>query len=100
MFAIIYPMNWFDEAKIVFNEIKPAHFTNFNHCEECAEHDRPDAARRRCGSHRLERAAQPRLGPDLFLLSGWQEILYARLNTAQPRYDWIGFLFRSIPFSP
>ena len=33
-------MNLFDEAKLVFNEIKPAHFTNFNHCEECAEHDR------------------------------------------------------------
>lgn len=33
-------MDWFDEAKTVFNGPKPAHFTNFNHCEECAEHDR------------------------------------------------------------
>jgi len=32
-------MDWFEEAKQVFNMEKPAHFTNFKHCEECAEHD-------------------------------------------------------------
>jgi hypothetical protein len=32
-------MNWFSEAKAIFNIPKPAHFTNFTHCDECAEHD-------------------------------------------------------------
>ncbi len=32
-------MNWIKEAKILFNIDKPAHFTNHEHCEECAEHD-------------------------------------------------------------
>ena len=32
-------MNWVSESKIVFACEKPEHFTNFNHCEECAEHD-------------------------------------------------------------
>ena len=32
-------MNWFDEAKTIFNLPKPEHFTNFIHCDECAEHD-------------------------------------------------------------
>ena len=32
-------MNWVEEAKILFYINKPAHFTNYEHCEECAEHD-------------------------------------------------------------
>lgn len=32
-------MNWILEAKRIFNSPKPKHFTNFNHCEECAEHN-------------------------------------------------------------
>lgn len=32
-------MNWIDEANRIFSIEKPAHFTNFNHCCECAEHD-------------------------------------------------------------
>ncbi len=32
-------MNWVLEAKSVFNGDKPEHFTNYNHCDECAEHD-------------------------------------------------------------
>ncbi len=33
-------MNWIIEAKRIFNVPKPEHFTNFTHCEECAEHDK------------------------------------------------------------
>ena len=32
-------MNWVKEAKRIFNIPKPEHFTNYKHCEECAEHD-------------------------------------------------------------
>jgi len=32
-------MNWILEAKRVFDVPKPEHFTNYKHCEECAEHD-------------------------------------------------------------
>lgn len=32
-------MNWIEEAKRVFAADKPEHFTNYTHCEECAEHD-------------------------------------------------------------
>jgi hypothetical protein len=32
-------MDWIEQAKTLFNLEKPAHFTNFNHCEECAEHN-------------------------------------------------------------
>lgn len=32
-------MDWIDEAKKQFKIDKPAHFTNFTHCDECAEHD-------------------------------------------------------------
>jgi len=32
-------MNWIEKAKRVFATDKPEHFTNYAHCEECAEHD-------------------------------------------------------------
>ena len=32
-------MDWIDRAKYLFKAPKPEHFTNFNHCEECEEHD-------------------------------------------------------------
>jgi hypothetical protein len=32
-------MNWTQQAKIIFNVPKPAHFTDYQHCCECAEHD-------------------------------------------------------------
>jgi len=32
-------MDWVEESKRLFKAIKPKHFTNFSHCEECAEHD-------------------------------------------------------------
>jgi hypothetical protein len=32
-------MNWIHQAKQLFNVPKPAHFTNYRHCCECAEHD-------------------------------------------------------------
>ena len=33
-------MNLVDEAKHLFeNEMRPTHFTNHKHCQECAEHD-------------------------------------------------------------
>uniref|UniRef100_B8HTC3 Uncharacterized protein n=1 Tax=Cyanothece sp. (strain PCC 7425 / ATCC 29141) TaxID=395961 RepID=B8HTC3_CYAP4 len=32
-------MDWPQEAKRVFNLPKPAHFTDYHHCCECAEHD-------------------------------------------------------------
>lgn len=31
--------DWVSRAKLVFAAEKPAHFTNFQHCDECAEHD-------------------------------------------------------------
>lgn len=32
-------MNWKEQAKLIFNVPKPLHFTNYQHCCECAEHD-------------------------------------------------------------
>ena len=32
-------MDWKQQAKLVFNLPKPDHFSNYNHCCECAEHD-------------------------------------------------------------
>jgi hypothetical protein len=32
-------MDWKQQAKLVFNVPKPVHFTNYQHCCECAEHD-------------------------------------------------------------
>jgi len=32
-------MNWVQDAKKIFKISKPEHFTNYEHCEECAEHD-------------------------------------------------------------
>lgn len=32
-------MDWVEESKRIFKVKKPEHFTNYMHCEECAEHD-------------------------------------------------------------
>jgi hypothetical protein len=32
-------MDWVEAAKHIFKIAKPEHFTHYNHCEECAEHD-------------------------------------------------------------
>ena len=32
-------MYWIEEAKNIFKIVKPEHFTDYRHCEECAEHD-------------------------------------------------------------
>ncbi len=32
-------MDWIQEAQRLFHGPKPAHFTNYSHCCECAEHD-------------------------------------------------------------
>jgi hypothetical protein len=32
-------MNWKEQAKLTFSMPKPIHFTNYQHCCECAEHD-------------------------------------------------------------
>ena len=32
-------MDWVQEAKILFESERPDHFTNYRHCEECAERD-------------------------------------------------------------
>ena len=32
-------VDWVEEAKRIFAVDKPTHFTDFGHCEECAEHD-------------------------------------------------------------
>jgi hypothetical protein len=32
-------MDWIEQAKQLFQTEKPAHFTNYLHCEECEEHD-------------------------------------------------------------
>ena len=32
-------MDWKQQAKLIFHMKKPAHFTNYEHCCECAEHD-------------------------------------------------------------
>jgi translation initiation factor 2 beta subunit (eIF-2beta)/eIF-5 len=33
-------VNWIAEAKRVFKAEKPKYFTNYQYCEECAEHDK------------------------------------------------------------
>ena len=38
-YAKILTMNWIEDSKKIFFAKKPEHFTNFGHCEECAEHD-------------------------------------------------------------
>jgi len=32
-------MDWKEQAKLVFSVAKPVHFTNYEHCCECSEHD-------------------------------------------------------------
>ena len=32
-------MDWKQQAKLIFNVPKPAHFSDYGHCCECAEHD-------------------------------------------------------------
>lgn len=32
-------MDWKEHAKLIFKVPKPLHFTNYQHCCECAEHD-------------------------------------------------------------
>lgn len=32
-------MDWKQQAKLIFDMKKPVHFTNYEHCCECAEHD-------------------------------------------------------------
>ncbi len=32
-------MNWVEKAKYIFEMQKPEHFTDYLHCEECADHD-------------------------------------------------------------
>src|SRR5918992_338549 len=32
-------MDWKEQAKVVFSVPKPLHFTDYQHCCECAEHD-------------------------------------------------------------
>ncbi|TXS91374.1 hypothetical protein FV139_16760 [Parahaliea maris] len=32
-------MEWIETARQLFRSPKPTHFTNYRHCEECAEHD-------------------------------------------------------------
>ena len=32
-------MDWKQQAKLIFNQPKPEHFTDYRHCCECAEHD-------------------------------------------------------------
>lgn len=32
-------MKWIEQANLVFNLPKPLHFTDYQHCCECAEHD-------------------------------------------------------------
>ena len=32
-------MDWKQQAKLIFNVPKPAHFSDYKHCCECAEHD-------------------------------------------------------------
>ena len=32
-------MDWKQQARLLFNLKKPAHFANYRHCCECAEHD-------------------------------------------------------------
>ena len=33
-------MDWYERARLLFDAPKPAHFGNYRHCCECAEHDR------------------------------------------------------------
>ena len=58
-------MNWTDEAKRVFQTNKPEHFTNYQHCCECAEHDET------LGSHDIDSIGINELGNP-----GWDPICF------------------------
>ena len=59
-------MDWVKTAKGIFDVPKPDHFTNFRHCDECAEHDRT-----------LLSADVDTIGLDQLGNPGWDPICFA-----------------------
>ncbi len=58
-------MDWVQEAKRIFAATKPEHFTNYGHCEECAEHDQT-----------LKNSDVDRIGLDELGNPGWDPICF------------------------
>lgn len=59
-------MDWKQQAEIVFDVPKPAHFTDYRHCCECAEHDETLSAFDR-DSIGLEQLGHPSWDPICFI---------------------------------
>jgi hypothetical protein len=62
-------MDWIQEAKWLFNVPKPAHFTNYQHCCECAEHD-----------HMLVTADVDTIGLEHLGNPGWDPLCFAAVE--------------------
>jgi len=58
-------MDWKQQAKLIFNVSKPAHFGNYRHCCECAEHDETLSASD-VGSIGLQQLGNPGWDPLFF----------------------------------
>lgn len=58
-------MDWIERAKTVFTVQRPNHFTDYKHCEECAEHD-----------HTLRNAKIDTIGLEELGNPGWDPICF------------------------
>jgi len=65
-------LDWVAEAKKLFSVEKPEHFTDYQHCYECNEHDQ---------------TLMNSLGPDLLFIVRREEILHAFLYSIKPGVD-------------
>jgi hypothetical protein len=62
-------MDWVQKAKILFESERPEHFTNYKHCEECAEHDET-----------LRNAEIDTIGLDVLGNPGWDPICFSTVE--------------------
>ena len=62
-------MDWVKEAKVTFKSERPEHFTNYKHCEECAEHDET-----------LRNADIDTIGLDVLGNPGWDPICFTSVE--------------------
>ncbi len=58
-------VDWFGEAKRIFQAPRPEHFTDYLHCPECAEHDET-----------LRKADNDSIGPAELGNPGWDPICF------------------------
>jgi hypothetical protein len=80
-------MDWKTQAKLIFNETKPLHFTNYQHCCECAEHDETLVAHDR-DSIGLEQLGSPSWDPLCF--SSAEGLIYYMPALIRLTLDTIG----------